>query len=86
MRVNSRINSTVASKRPVKLTLDEALVVRAKGDTKNLSSTVDSLLGRFVAEQQYGQLRIVAKARKCAENWNAVNEDLGSFAEEYSTL
>jgi antitoxin CcdA len=86
MRLTLLTYSPVARKRPVNLTLDEALVLRARGYTNNLSSTVESLLGRFVEEQQHEQLDIVAKARKCAENWNAVNEDLGSFADEYLTV
>jgi antitoxin CcdA len=86
MRIVSSAHLTSSRKRHVNLTLDEALVGRAKGYTDNLSATVESLLGQFVEDQQREQLETVAKARKCSANWNAVNEALGSFAEEYSTL
>lgn len=78
--------SANARKRPVNLTLDEALVSCAKGYTNNLSATVESLLGKFVEVQQHEQLENVRKAKKCAADWNAVNKALGSFADEYSTL
>ncbi len=86
MRIVSTTNSTSTRKRPVNLTLDEALVGRAKGYTDNLSATVEFLLVQFVDEQQRKQLETVEKAKKCSANWNAVDEALGCFAEEYSTL
>ena len=39
-------------KRPVNLTLNEALVDQARAYTSNLSATMESLLADFVAQQQ----------------------------------
>ena len=42
-------------KRPVNLTMNEALVAQAKAYTNNLSATMESLLADFVANQQSSQ-------------------------------
>eukprot|EP01036_Dinobryon_divergens_P020504 gene20504-28133_t len=42
-------------KRPVNLTINEALVAQAKAYTNNLSATMETLLAEFVANQQSAQ-------------------------------
>jgi post-segregation antitoxin (ccd killing protein) len=73
-------------KRPVNLTLNEALVTQAKAYTSNLSATMEALLSDFVASQQQVQRSRQQLADTCAADWNAVHDAVGSFADEHSTL
>jgi antitoxin CcdA len=73
-------------KRPVNLTLNEALVAQAKTYTSNLSATMEALLTEFVATQQQAQRSRQQLADTCAADWNAVHAQVGSFADEHSTL
>ena len=82
------MQSSAAStrKRPVNLTIDEALVTQARAYTNNLSATMESLLAEFVANQQSAQRNRQHAADACAADWNAVHAAVGSFADEHSTL
>ena len=73
-------------KRPVNLTLSEALVAQAKTHTSNLSATIESLLAAFVATQEQTRRSRQQLADTCAADWNAVHAAVGSFADEHSTL
>ena len=73
-------------KRPVNLTLSEALVTQAKAYTSNLSATMEALLSDFVASQQQAQRSRQQLADTCAADWNAVHAAVGSFADEHTTL
>ena len=73
-------------KRAVNLTLNEALVAQAKAYTSNLSATMEALLTDFVASQQQAQRARQQLADTCAADWNAVHVQVGSFADEHSTL
>ena len=75
-----------ARKRPVNLTLNEDLVVQARGLTNNLSGVVESLLADYVEHERRQR---IAKARTLEATmavWNDFNAKLGSFADEYSPL
>lgn len=75
-----------ARKRPVNLTLNEDLVLQARGMTDNLSGVVESLLANFVEhelQQRYAKAQTVAATMA---TWNDFNAKLGSFADEHSTL
>lgn len=75
-----------ARKRPVNLTLNEDLVVQARGLTDNLSRVVESLLADYVEHERQQRL---AKARSLEVTialWNDFNAKRGSFADEYSSL
>jgi antitoxin CcdA len=75
-----------ARKRPVNLTLNEDLVVQARGLTDNLSRVVESLLADYVEHERQQRL---AKARSLEATialWNDFNAKHGSFADEYSPL
>lgn len=78
--------ATSTRKRPVNLTMNEALVAQAKAFTNNLSATMESLLAEFVATQQNAQRNRQDMADACAADWNAVHATIGSFADEHSTL
>ncbi len=73
-------------KRPVNLTLNEALVAQAKAYTSNLSATMEALLTEFVASQQQAQRSRLQVADACTTDWNAVHAAVGSFADEHATL
>jgi antitoxin CcdA len=73
-------------KRPVNLTLNEALVAQAKAYTSNLSATMEALLSDFVVSQQQLQRSRRQLADTCAADWNAVHAAVGSFADEHTTL
>jgi post-segregation antitoxin (ccd killing protein) len=73
-------------KRPVNLTINEALVAQAKAYTNNLSATMELLLTEFVVTQQKTQRDRQQAADACAADWNAVHASIGSFADEHSTL
>ena len=75
----------MAKKRPVKLTLNEALVARARASTDDLSTLVESLLVDYIAREQQ---RRIAEADVCATvgTWNRFAAKQGSFADEHSTL
>ncbi len=79
-------STAAVRKRPVNLTINEALVVQAKAYTNNLSATMESLLTEFVAAQQNAQRNRQQAADACAAQWNAVHASIGSFADEHSTL
>lgn len=80
------IQSNQSRKRPVNLTLNEDLVMQAKGMTNNLSAVVESLLAEFVAKQNEAQQARARQADSAAETWNDFNAHHGSFADEHSTL
>ena len=75
-----------ARKRAVNLTLNEALVTKAKSYTDNLSATLESLLSEFVATQQSAQRKHQQEADVCVADWNAVHDAVGSYADEHTTL
>lgn len=75
-----------ARKRPVNLTLNEDLVVQARGLTDNLSGVVESLLADFL---ELERRKRIAKARTIESTvaiWNEFNAKFGSIADEHSTL
>ncbi|OGA26362.1 MAG: plasmid maintenance protein CcdB [Betaproteobacteria bacterium RIFCSPLOWO2_02_FULL_65_24] len=75
-----------ARKRPVNLTLNEDLVLQARGMTDNLSGVVESLLAGFVENERRQRLAQARTIEATIATWNGFNAKLGSFADEYSTL
>jgi post-segregation antitoxin (ccd killing protein) len=75
-----------ARKRPVNLTLNENLVAQAKSYTSNLSATMELLLAEFVSGQQSMQASRLQTAQACCADWNNLHSQVGSFADEHSTL
>ena len=80
------IESTVGLKRPVNLTLNEALVAKVKTYTPNLSGTVEGLLAEYVLRQQQATIERARLADACSSSWNALHASVGSFADEHTTL
>ncbi len=73
-------------KRPVNLTLNEALVTEVKSLTPNLSAVVELLLQDYVIQKRRDQINKQTQAVLVAGIWNDFNQQSGSFADEYSTL
>lgn len=82
------MNAVLASsrKRPVNLTIHEALITQVKAYTPNLSATVEALLTDYVAAQQGARRDRQRAVDACMADWNAVHASVGSFADEHSTL
>ncbi len=78
--------NTEARKRPVNLTLNEDLVVQARGLTRNLSGVVESLLADYVEQARQQHSAKAATLKSTIATWNDFNARQGSFADEYSTL
>jgi antitoxin CcdA len=80
-------SATAASrKRPVNLTLSENLVADLKSYTSNLSATAEELLTAYVVEQKQARSSRQQQADQAVAGWNALHADVGSFADEHSTL
>jgi antitoxin CcdA len=73
-------------KRAVNLTLSEALVDQTKLYSSNLSATVEILLTNYVSEQSKINQQKIQTAQRQSTQWNLINAQLGSFADEYSNL
>jgi len=73
-------------KKPVNLTISEGVVALARMYTDNLSATTERLLWEFVQQEQRTSLEHRRAANACAEGWNAVDTELGSLADEHSSL
>jgi antitoxin CcdA len=75
-----------AHKRPVNLTLSEALVEPLRADTSHLPATMETLLANHVAGEVQAVRSRHQQADACAADWNALHDSVGSFADEHSTL
>ena len=75
-----------ARKRPVNLTLNEDLVSEARAVTDNLSGVVESLLADYVVKEQQERAAQADVVRETVATWNRFAEEVGSFADEHSTL
>ena len=76
----------LSRKRPVNLTLSESLVTELKGYTSNLSATAEALLTAYVVEQKQARSSRQQQADQAVAGWNALHAQVGSFADEHSTL
>jgi antitoxin CcdA len=76
----------LGSKRAVNLTLSESLVNQTKLYSNNLSATVEALLMSYVDQQAKASQQKVKDTQQVSVAWNAFNDQIGSFADEYSNL
>mgnify|MGYP000060700547 CR=1 FL=1 len=79
-------SKATTTKRPVNLSLNEALVAEARKITDNLSEAVESLLAEFVDRERARRVAHAKALKKTIATWNAFAEKHGSFADEHSTL
>jgi antitoxin CcdA len=82
----SNVVKAIARKRPVNLTLSEGLVADLKNYTSNLSATAEDLLTAYVVEQKLARSNRQQQADQTVAGWNALHAEVGSFADEHSTL
>lgn len=75
-----------ARKRPVNLTLNEDVVLRARSLTNNLSGVVELLLKEFIERTQQERIAEAKSIEATVAAWNAFEDIVGSFADEYSPL
>lgn len=78
--------NTAARKRPVNLTLNEDLVLQARGLTRNLSGVVESLLAEYVEQKRQQHIAKAEMLKLTIATWNDFSTRHASFADEYSTL
>lgn len=76
----------LSRKRPVNLTLSEGLIAELKGYTSNLSATAEELLAAYVVEQKQARSSRQQQADQAVAGWNTLHAQVGSFADEHSTL
>jgi antitoxin CcdA len=75
-----------ARKRPVNLTINEALVSQAKSMTDNLSGVVESLLAEFVGRERRERLQRSKVVEATVAASSKFNSKSGSIADECSSL
>ena len=73
-------------KQPINLSLSEDLVAECRQYGGNLSATVESLLRDYVQQHRLARQQQARLADRCADDWNALHDTVGSFADEHSTL
>lgn len=78
--------NTEARKRPVNLTLNEDLVLQARGLTRNLSGVVESLLAGYIEQERQQRIAKAETLESTIATWNDFSAKHGSIADEYSTL
>ena len=75
-----------ARKRDINLKLNTGLMAEAKLLNPHLSATVESLLVAFVPSEREVRLNRQQLAGLCADDWNSVLDQHGSFADSHATL
>jgi antitoxin CcdA len=75
-----------ARKRAVNLTLNEDLLAHVREVTENLSSVVEALLARYLAEERQRRAAQTAMVESTVALWNQFGAESGSFADDHSTL
>lgn len=78
--------NATARKRPVNLSLSEGLVNDARALSNNLSATVETLLGEYVARERAARADRRRLAEQACREWNGVLAARGSFADAHSPL
>lgn len=73
-------------KRPVNLSLSDALVNEAKLFTDNLSGTIEALMAQFVQTKLQEQVSRQEAVDRLCHGWNEYAAKHGSFADEYCSL
>lgn len=82
--MNSK-RKTRSHKRPVNVTLDSDLVVRARALTPNLSRTVETLLREYVTRAEQGRFCGSVDIEREIATWNRFADQHGSVSDEHST-
>ena len=75
-----------AAKKPVNLSLNEALVRESRAYCGNLSAKVEEMLQAYVESQREQRRQHREQAQAAVADWNALHEAAGSYADAHSTL
>ena len=75
-----------STKKPVNLSLNEALVRESRAYCGNLSAKVEELLQAYVGAQRQARSQHQQQAQAAVADWNALHDASGSFADAHSTL
>ena len=75
-----------SAKKPVNLSLNEALVRESRAYCGNLSAKVEEMLQAYVEAQRQARGQHQQQAQAAVAQWNALHDAAGSFADAHSTL
>ena len=75
-----------SAKKPVNLSLNEALVQESRAYCGNLSAKVEELLQAYVASERQARQQHRQQAQQAVAGWNALHDAAGSYADGHSTL
>ena len=75
-----------SAKKPVNLSLNEALVRESRAYCGNLSAKVEEMLQAYVEAQRQARSQNQQQAQAAVADWNALHDASGSFADAHSTL
>ena len=74
------------AKKPVNLSLNEALVRESRAYCGNLSAKVEEMLQAYVDAERQARSQHQQQAQAAVADWNALHDAAGSFADAHSTL
>ena len=74
------------SKKPVNLSLNEALVQESRAYCGNLSAKVEEMLQAYVVSERQARQQHRQQAQQMVADWNALHDAAGSYADGHSTL
>ena len=75
-----------SAKKPVNLSISEALVQESRAYCGNLSAKVEELLQSYVATERMARQSQRDQAQQLVADWNALHDETGSYADGHSTL
>ena len=75
-----------SAKKPVNLSISEALVQESRTYCGNLSAKVEELLQSYVATERMARQTQRQQAQQSVADWNALHDATGSYADGHSTL
>ncbi len=74
------------TKKPVNLSLNEALVQESRAYCGNLSAKVEEMLQAYVVSERQSRQQHREQAQQAVAEWNALHGAAGSYADAHSTL
>ena len=79
-------NLKPSAKKPLNLSINEALVQESRAYCGNLSAKVEELLQAYVETERTARQTHRQQAQQAVADWNALHDAAGSFADGHSTL
>ena len=74
------------AKKPVNLSLSEALVQESRAYCGNLSAKVEEMLQAYVLSERLARHQHREQAQQAVTDWNAMHDASGSYADGHTTL